>query len=252
MQGLLMAYLMGLLRYALVGVFTWLTTNGISTPEQNDQLLAGIAGFLAMALWLFWVKYKDVILRKLALRLPANSSPAELADVAAATHPKTAMVEKVLGLVLAVSLFSVSCASIPRVQPLPEHVEMADAQVLAVTGNLQQLLTLAAKVVDDVSRIEEAAAKSGAIPPSVDAQFDAAMLAYAAASQRASDALVSGGLKTWPELRALVEPVLARGQALIDMASDIGAIKTRVQAFLIQLRDLLSAAAGEFLVGGAR
>ena len=143
---------------------------------------------------------------------------------------------------------SVGCASMPRVQPLPDRVEMATDHVVAVTGNLQQLLTMAAQVVEHVSRIEDAAARSGAIPQAVDAQFDAAMLAYADVSQRASDALVSGALKTWPELRALVEPVLARGQALIEATADIGAIRTRVQAFLVQLRDLLSAAAGEFLM----
>lgn len=196
-----------------------------------------------------WIIFACVIVLWLAGKY--DTSPLPAAKVAPRNfHGRGSYM--VLVAVLGGSVVLTGCASIPRIQPLPEHVAMADTQVRAVTGNLQQLLTLAAKVVDDVSRIEDAAATSGAIPASVDAQFDAAMLAYVAASERASHALVSGGLTTWPELRALVEPVLARGQALIDAASDIGAIRTRVQAFLVQLRDLLSAAAGEFLMGGAR
>lgn len=158
------------------------------------------------------------------------------------------------GLILALSLVSISgCAgSLPRIQPLPAQVEAADTQVLAVTGNLQQLLTMAARVTDTVSRIEDEAARGGVVPVEADAAFDRAMLAYANASQAASDGLVAGGTKTWPQLKALVEPVLARGQALIDTAQSIGAIKTRVMNWLVQLRDLLSAAAGQFLFGGAR
>lgn len=143
------------------------------------------------------------------------------------------------------------CASLPRIAPLPAQVEAADQNVKAVTGNLQQLLTMAAGVVDSVSRIEDAASKGGVVPAAADAKFDAAMLAYVDASSKASNALVSGGLTTWPQLRALVEPVLARGQQLIDTAGQIGAIKSKVKSFLVQLANVLSVVAGEF-IGGAR
>lgn len=249
MQSLLTSILMGLLRYVLAGVTGWMITNSIATEEQTMQLIAGLAGAIVLVVSLVWVKYRDRVLVLTALKLPARSTPTDLVDEVAHGRPET---PKMLGVLLAIAVassLSIGCASVPRVQPLPEHVEMADQHVRTVTGNLQQLLTLAARVVDDVSQIEDAAARSGAIPPAVDAQFDAAMRAYVAASQRASDALVSGALTTWPELKSLVEPVLTRGQALIDVAFDIGAIRTRVQAFLFQLRDLLSAAAGEFLMG---
>lgn len=144
------------------------------------------------------------------------------------------------------------CAHLPRIPNLPEHVEAADQNLKAATGNLQQLLTMAAQAMDKVSRIEDEAARGGVVPASMDARFDVAMLAYARASQAASDGLVSGTIDSWPKLRALVDPVLARGQALIDMASDIGAIRSRVMDFLTQFRDILSAAAGEFLFGGGR
>lgn len=149
--------------------------------------------------------------------------------------------------------FSPGCgASLPRIQPLPAHVEAVDANLTAATGNLQQLLTMAARAVDTVSKIEDEAARGGVIPTDVDAAFDKAMVAYANASDAASKGLTSGTLKTWPQLRALIEPVLAQGQQVIDVATNIGAIKSRVSSFLATLRDVLSAAAGEFLFGGAR
>lgn len=160
-----------------------------------------------------------------------------------------------LGVLFAVLLGSVTlagCASVPRIQPLPAEVAQADQHVTAVTGNLLQLLTMSAAVVNSVSKLEDEAARSGLVPAEVDAQFDAAMVAYADASDAAAKGLASGALKTWPQLRAAVEPVLARGQSLIDTAAQIGAIKTRASSFLTQLRDLLSAAAGEFMFGGGR
>ena len=157
-----------------------------------------------------------------------------------------------LALVLALVVGLSACASLPRIQPLPAEIEAVDAHLTAATGNLQQLLTMSARVANAVSLIEDEAAKGGVVPPAADAAFDRAMVAYADASDAASKGLVSGARKTWPELRALVEPVLARGQALIDAAGQLGAIKGRVTNLLAQLRDLLSAAVGEFMFGGDR
>lgn len=144
------------------------------------------------------------------------------------------------------------CASLPRIQPLPAEVEHADRDIKAVTGNLLQLLTMSAAVMNTVSKLEDEAARSGLVPTAADAKFDAAMVAYADASDAAVKGLTSGALKTWPQLRSAVEPILARGQTLIDTAAQIGAIKTKATSFLAQLRDLLSAAVGEFMFGGAR
>lgn len=155
------------------------------------------------------------------------------------------------GLILALALaVTVGCGSLPKIPALPDQVPaVADSQVITVAGNLQQLLTMSARVVNTVSLIEDEAARNGAIPAAADAKFDAAMVAYTRASDAASNGLASGALKTWPELKALVEPVLQRGQVLIDTANSLGAIQSRVRGFLLQLRDLLGAAAGEFLAG---
>ncbi len=163
-------------------------------------------------------------------------------------------VSRLSGIVLAllVGLGSAGCASVPRIAPLPAEVAAVDRNLVAAVGNLQQLLTMAAEVADTVSRIEDEAARGGVVPAAADAAFDQAMVAYAKASTAASAGLVSGAATTWPALRGLVEPVLARAQGLIDTAGQIGAIRGRVSGFLAQLRDLLSAAVGEFMFGGAR
>lgn len=156
--------------------------------------------------------------------------------------------------VVAICLALAGCAlgPAPRIAPLPAEVAGADANVLAVAGNLQQLLTMTARVVDAVSRIEDEAARNGVVPASADAAFDRAMLAYVEASLVASKGLVGGATKSWAELKALVQPVLVRGQMLIDTAYQIGAVRTKASAFLGQVRDLLSSAAREFAMGGTR
>lgn len=145
------------------------------------------------------------------------------------------------------------CASLPRIPQLPAQVEtVTDRDLTAVVGNLEQLLTLATRAALSVSRIEDEAARNGVISATADAKFDAAATAFYTAARTASDRLVHAGLSSWPEIRSLVAPVLERGQQLIDLASGIGAIKSKVAGFLAQLRDTLSAAAGELLFGGAR
>lgn len=154
-------------------------------------------------------------------------------------------------LVLVVSIGLGACAgTMPRIEPLPAEVAVADQHVSAVVGNLQQLLTMTAAVSDTVSQIEDEASKAGAIPPAADAMFDRAALAYADASSRASRALVTGGVKTWPELKAIVSPVLERGQVLIDTAWNIRAVKSKAAGFLRALRDGLMELVGQVILAG--
>lgn len=161
---------------------------------------------------------------------------------------------KLPAFLLAIALSGVTlsgCAgTMPRIQPLPAEVAVADRHVSAVVGNLQQLLTMTSAVADTVSQIEDDASKAGAIPPAADAVFDKAAIAYADASSRASKALVTGGVKTWPELKALVQPVLERGQVLIDTAWNIKALKSKASGFLRALRDGLMELVGQVILAG--
>lgn len=156
-----------------------------------------------------------------------------------------------LALIAAFLLVLSACAgTMPRIQPLPDEVAVADQHVAAVVGNLQQLLTMTAALADTVSQIEDEASKAGAIPPAADAVFDKAALDYADASARASRALVTGGGKTWPHLKALVQPVLERGQVLIDTAWNIKALKGKAAGFLRALRDGLMELVGQVILAG--
>lgn len=162
-------------------------------------------------------------------------------------------------IILAIAAVGIGCGgSLPSLPNLPTSADLATAEgnVLAATGNLQQLLTLAAELTNTVSKIEDTAARAGAVPPVADAAFDRAMLAYAEASSAATAKLQTGSVKTWPELRALVEPVLARGQALIETARQLGTIRGRLENWLTTLRDTFMEIVGQFIVarnlGGAQ
>lgn len=153
-------------------------------------------------------------------------------------------------LVCALALLTLSgCASLPRIPALPDQVPGIEAHIVTVSGNLQQLLALSSDLVNTVSKIEDAAAQNGAVPAELDAQFDAAMVAYADASDAASRGLNAGIVSSWPQMRALVEPVLIRGQALLDLAQEMGAIRSRVRTFLTQLRDVFMEMVGQFVIG---
>jgi hypothetical protein len=163
------------------------------------------------------------------------------------------VISRVVALLAVLAVASACVSPLPRIPQLPTNVETAtDRDIKAVVGNLQQLMTLLSRPALTISRIEDEAAKGGVIPASADAQFDHVASEFYTALKTASDRLVAGGLESWPELRALVAPVLEKGQQFVDLANNIGAIRTRIEGFLAQLRDTLSATAGEFLFGGAR
>lgn len=161
------------------------------------------------------------------------------------TIPLLALVVALLG--------SPGCAgTLPRIQALPAQIETTDRNLTAVVGNLEQLLALAVEAALPVSRIEDEAAKTGVISASVDAEFDRVATAFYAEAKRVGGALKDARLESWPALRELVQPVLDRAQALIDVAQNIGAIKSQIRGFLAKFRDALSLAVGEYMFGGAR
>ncbi len=161
---------------------------------------------------------------------------------------------------LLVGLLAVGgCASRLTIPDLPsvEAVEMTEAKVKAATGNSIELLTKLAEVVNAVGKIEHEAATVGAIPANIDKQFDRVIVEYGAYSTNAVRVLKTGAVQTWPEMRALLEPVRAKGQMVIDIVNSIGVVKTKAQELLGRLTNLLGELIGQFLVkehnfGGAR
>ncbi len=83
MGPLMMSILGGLLRYALAGVITWLISNGIATPEQTAELITGIAGGLALLVWMIWRKYRDRVRLLTGLAAPKGTSVDKLKDMIA-------------------------------------------------------------------------------------------------------------------------------------------------------------------------
>ena len=122
----------------------------------------------------------------------------------------------------------------------------------AVRGNLLQLLTMTARTAVVLSRLEDEAATSGSIPPAADAAFDKAMVAYADASSRAAKVLSSGAARTYAELKALVDPVLTKGQLLVDTVNAMGSFRAKAKDFLTQFVTGLLNAWGEAQFGGSR
>ncbi len=165
------------------------------------------------------------------------------------------MTSRALALVLA--LFAFGCAgTLPKITTLPAQVAATDANVKNAAGNLLTIIVKADAVVDTVSKIEDQASTGGVVPANADAIFDTAIRGYVTAANTAVTAIKNGAVNSWPQLKALVDPVLSSAQRLINVAQDIGAIKSKVKAWLAQLRDGLSTAAGEFLIaknfGGGR
>jgi hypothetical protein len=59
MNPLITSLLMGFVRWALQGVFVWMTARNIMQPDQTEMVVAGIAGALSTLGWVLWVKYRD-------------------------------------------------------------------------------------------------------------------------------------------------------------------------------------------------
>lgn len=78
MGGVLYELVIGLLRFSLVGVSTWLVHNGILNQAQVNQLIVGAAGLLVACLWLVARKFKVDAMVKTALDLPKGSTVEDL------------------------------------------------------------------------------------------------------------------------------------------------------------------------------
>lgn len=245
MTDLTMKLLTGLIRVALVPFTDWLVAHNILTSDETLKLVAELASWAVAIGWTAYAWIKAHRREQVALGLRPGSTAQDVTDAMKRTG---ALV--LLAVTLSALTLSACAGTMPRIQPLPSEVAVADQHVAAVVGNLQQLLTMTAAVADTVSQIEDDASKAGAIPPAADAVFDKAALAYADASARASRALVTGGGKTWPELKALVQPVLERGQVLIDTAWNIKAVKSKAAGFLRALRDGLMELVGQVILAG--
>jgi len=154
----------------------------------------------------------------------------------------------VLALALGGSLLLAGCASreLPDLPDVPAQVTAVDQDVRAGAAKALGILSAASRLADRISQIEDQAAREGAIPPAADLAFDRAMVGYA----NASDATVSrvmAGVTSWADLKAHLDPVIARVGDLAQLAQQIGVIRDRVGIWLDTLKDIVL----ELVTGGS-
>lgn len=162
-----------------------------------------------------------------------------------------------LSILLLSLLAVVGCAgrTVPDLPDLPPVVEGVEQDVYAASAKALGVLTSAARLVDAISRVEDQAARQGLIPANADAVFDSLIVQYADASDAAVSRILAG-VSTWAELRAVVQPVIDRVDALKRYAEQVGVIRQQIGEWIDALRRIvtggLSEAIGAAAFGGTR
>lgn len=162
-----------------------------------------------------------------------------------------------LSILLLSLLAVVGCAgrTVPDLPDLPPVVDGVEQDVYAAGAKALGVLTSAARLVDAISRVEDQAARQGLIPANADAVFDSLIVQYADASDAAVSRILAG-VSTWAELRAVVQPVIDRVDALKRYAEQVGVIRQQIGEWIDALRRIvtggLSEAIGAAAFGGTR
>lgn len=136
-------------------------------------------------------------------------------------------------------------AKVPPIDPLPAATESIGTDVRAFTVHALEITRLAGEVAVDASDIVLQFKNRGAIPVVVEAQIDKAFRAFSAKMRDAIDALERGGVASWAALKAVLDPVLADLQTVIDSVKNAGPnIWQKVGHGLLTALSLLLAATG--------
>lgn len=145
---------------------------------------------------------------------------------------------------LFVSLAVAGCgAKVPPVQPLPAATAVVEQDVRAFAVHALQIMDLAATVANDASRIEIDFRDRGLVPAGVQSRIDTGFRAFTAKMRVAKDAITSGAVRTWPDIKAQLDPVLADLQSIIDATKAAGpSVWQRVGKGLVTALQLLLAA----------
>lgn len=145
-------------------------------------------------------------------------------------------------------------ARTPPIAQVPAIVQDADADLKAAAVKALRIVVAADRVADTLSLIEDQASKEGVVPAPADHTFDTLIVAYADASD-AAVAKLGAGIASWDAAKAVLDPVLARANQLVDLVKSMGQAKS----FLGSIVDALKALAvealnawGEYAFGGSR
>lgn len=128
-------------------------------------------------------------------------------------------------------------ATIPAV---PEIVPNVEQDVRAGAIKALGILEASGVVAEKASAVVSEAAASGAVPASAQGPIRAGFRALADTADAAISTIETGAVTDWAELRALIDPVLANVQRLIDTVQTLGPdVKDRVIAFLQAAYDII-------------
>jgi len=118
---------------------------------------------------------------------------------------------------------SVGCGGkLASVPPLPAVVEKVDQDVKAGAVKALGILGASGQVLDRISAIEAELFASGSIPPAVHAQITSALNRVASAGLTAIGKIESGAVVQWADLKAVVDPVVASINPLVELLKTAG------------------------------
>lgn len=151
---------------------------------------------------------------------------------------------------LFVTLIIVACngrlADIP--DQVPAVVEGAEQNIYAGAGKALAFIVSADELVNAISKVEDIAARQGAVPVAADAAFDKAILEYVRVSDTAVRR-IEAGVNSWAELKRVVDPVIAAANHLVSVGTQIVGLQDRLGAFWDALKNIASEALGQLFIG---
>lgn len=154
-----------------------------------------------------------------------------------------------------------ACSGSMQLETLPDKVDQVSQDINAGAAKALGLLLAAAEFADAISEIEHTASLECAtpatatqpgtgcvVPPNVDNAFDALMLGYVKVSREAVSR-IRAGVKSWADLRSILNPVMTEVQRLTDYVQSVGALKTRLGNFAEKLKVVVNQAVGREVFG---
>lgn len=155
-------------------------------------------------------------------------------------------------LLATVLIGSVGCGGkVPPITAVPAAVNAADQNVHAASIKVLGIIEGAGHVADRASQIEQALYVDGVVPDALHQSISAAFRGLATDALKAIDAIEAGTTDTWPALKAQVDPLLARVQALIDTVQQLGDKAGAFRTWVDALKEVVIETLGHLMLQGA-
>lgn len=131
---------------------------------------------------------------------------------------------------------------LPKLPTTPIAVAVTSADNAVREGGLTALgyLKATGKVAVRAQRMEIGLANDGLVPAALHQQIQTGFRDMATFVLAAITQIEKGVVTTWASMRALIDPALAKVQALIDVIDRAGAGLARVKEFVLSIWDMLT------------